>query len=419
MLLKRKSYFPLLILLAGLLYVNAWSKFPLGNTFVVWAVNFLIIGYLIDYIKSNGGFYKSKRYILLCAYLLIALEGVVRGIFVADNYWEYKQLIAGTMSLLLPLFVYIFEEPLHLGNTLRFWYKWGVRLFFVFFVWVLSFGAYQFYLGPILLIGCFLPILKRKKWIILILFFIITMMFVDFGARSQVIKAAICLIMSIAYFFAKYMTDKILRIAHWICYIVPVVLLTLGISGEFNIFEDLSKHSGKAVEKKVVNGQIREDDLAADTRTLIYVEVIGSAMMNNYFWWGRTPARGNDSVTFGLYNAEELKTGKCERHRNEVCHPNVFTWLGFIGMLLYCLLYLQASWLAVYRSRNLLIKLMGVYVAFRWAYGWIEDINDFSILSITLWMMIAMCFSEQFRSMADKEMRYWVNSLLNTKRKRV
>lgn len=416
MFLKNKNYFPLLILLIGIVSVNQWSRFPIGNTFFVWAVQFLTIGYILRYIKRHGGFRPTDSYRLLCAYLLVAFVGIVRGCFVAENYWEWKQLISGSMSLLLPLFIYVFRESVVLGDTLRFWYKYGVGLFFLFFFWVLSSGEYHFYAAPILLIGCFLPVIKSRKWRYIILFFLFLMIFADWGARSQVIKAAICLMMSIAYYFAKYMTDKVLRIVHWFCYILPVILLVLGISGTFNIFEGLSEHKGKYAEKKVVDGQVVEEDLAGDTRTFIYVEVIESALRHDYVWWGRTPARGNDSVAFGAFAAEELKTGKYERHSNEVCHPNVFTWLGLVGMVLYCLLYLQASWLAVYRSNSLLIKLMGCYVAFRWAYGWIEDFNRFDIMNVTLWAMIAMCFSPQFRKMTNIEIEYWINSLLNIRR---
>lgn len=411
MFIKKKNYFPFLILLIGVVSVNQWSRFPIGNTFFIWAIQFLMIGYILRYIKRHGGFRPTDNYRLLFVYLLVAFVGIVRGCFVAENYWEWKQLISGSMSLLLPLFIYVFREPVVLGDTLRFWYKWGITLFFLFIFWFVSPSAYGFYACPILLIGCFLPVVKDKKWRLFIVFFIFLTMFISLGARSHVIKGTICLMMSLAYYFAKYMTDKVLRIVHWFCYILPVILLALGISGIFNIFEGLSEHKGKYAEKKVVDGQVVEEDLAGDTRTFIYVEVIESALRHDYVWWGRTPARGNDSVAFGAFAAEELKTGKYERHSNEVCHPNVFTWLGLVGMVLYSLLYLQASWLAIYRSNNLLIKLLGCYVAFRWAYGWIEDVNNFSISSITLWAMIAMCFSSTFRNMRKTEIEYWINNL--------
>lgn len=417
MFLKRKNYFPFLILLIGIISVNQWSSIPIGDTFFIWTIQLLTLGYIVRYIDKCGGFCPSRSYRLLCVYLLVVLAGSVRGLFVAENYWEYKQLITGSISLLLPLLIYVFADPKILSQTFRFWYKWGVVLFFIFFIWVISREAYQFYIAPILLIGCFLPVVKYEKWRYLILFLLCLMIFADFGARAQVLKAFICLMMSVVYYLSKYITDKILRIVHWMCYIIPVILLGLGFIGVFNVFDNTAtEYSGQFVEKKIINGDVIEDDVSVDTRTFLYTEVIESALRHNYVLWGRTPARGNDSVVFGSYLAEELHTGKYERFRNEFCHPNVFTWIGLIGMILYSLLYLQASWLALYRSNNLLIKLMGCYVAFRWGVGWIEDINDFYILSITLWAMIAMCFSLQFRNMTNAEMQCWINNLLNFKK---
>ena len=59
-------------------------------------------------------------------------------------------------------------------------------------------------------------------------------------------------------------------------------------------------------------------------------------------------------------------------------------------MILYCLIYLQSSYLALYKSKNLFMKLIGVYIAFRFLFGWIEDFNRFDISNIALWMVIAM-----------------------------
>jgi len=139
--------------------------------------------------------------------------------------------------------------------------------------------------------------------------------------------------------------------------------------------------------------------------------VINSAIEHNYVLFGRTPARGNDSASFGAYTAEDLNTGKYERHSNEVCHPNVFTWLGLVGMVMYSLLYMRSSWLAVYRSRNIYVKLVGVYIAFRWLYGWIEDWNAFDIANLSLWMLMAIGFSTEFRSMSNAEFKRWVRSV--------
>lgn len=211
--------------------------------------------------------------------------------------------------------------------------------------------------------------------------------------------------------FRQSITDKMLRIAHSTCYVSAVLLVVLGISGTFNIFTDMASNSGKYVEKKVVNGELKEEDLSTDTRTFIYEEVLQSALRNDYVLCGRSLARGNDSNTFGIHMAEELKTGKYERYYNELCHLNIFTWLGVIGMLLYSLIYLRSSYLAVYRSNSYFLKLIGVFIAFHWAYGWIEDTTNFDILNISLWSAISMGLSSQFRSMSDQDFVEWFGAI--------
>lgn len=233
------------------------------------------------------------------------------------------------------------------------------------------------------------------------------------------IKAALSVLVAIGCYFHRLLTNRVIRLGHWLCYLLPIVLLALGLSGVFNPFENMEEENeGMYTEYEMVDGERHESDLASDTRTFIYVEVINSALDHNYVLFGRTPARGNDSLSFGAYNAEELKTGKYERHSNELCHLNIFTWTGLLGIILYSLIYLRSSWLAVYRSRNVYIKLLGCFIAFRWAYGWVEDFNRFDIMNISLWMIIAMGLSAEFRNMTDTEFVTYVKSLFR-KSKRI
>jgi hypothetical protein len=130
---------------------------------------------------------------------------------------------------------------------------------------------------------------------------------------------------------------------------------------------------------------------------------------------GRTPARGNDSEHFGLFAFEELKTGRYERYVNEVSILNIFTWTGLIGVVLYFMIFFKSVYLAIYKSNNFFMKVVGLYVMFRWMYAWVEDFNRFDIMNIVLWMLIAMCYSEQFRNMSDSEFKSWLNSIFKRK----
>lgn len=408
--------FPILIIVITVFSVQQWLTIPVSTTFIVWAINFCII-YIILKFKTKYSTVLSTSYIekydwyLINIYLLWLLFNSIRGVFIAENYWEWKQLISGVQSLSLPLFVYVLSVPDISQRIVNYWFKYALFIF-ILLVPFLGTDAYHFYLGPIFVIGCFIPMIP-KKWKIIIGGLLVIMLFINLGARSQVIKSVIILLVALGVYFRKFISIKLLKLIHIFCYILPIILLYLGLSGTFNIFQNLSSNEGKYVEKKVVNGQVQEDDLSADTRTFIYIEVIESALKHNYVIWGRSPARGNDSDFFGSFNAEELKTGKYERHANELCHTNVFTWLGLIGLILYSLIYLRSSYLAVYKSNNIYIKYLGCFIAFRWAYGWIEDFNRFDIMNISLWMMIAMGISIQFRSMSNEEFKFWLNGVFH------
>ncbi|GGP01724.1 hypothetical protein GCM10010992_03250 [Cloacibacterium rupense] len=405
-----KFILPFLILLNSLFSIDYWSTIPLGNTTLKWIINFSII--IIILIFKNKFFRPSnkKDYIIISIYFIWLIIGIIRGMFIAENYWEWKQLIDGSFILSLPVFVYIFNQPKVLQLVLKFWFRYALLLFIIWIFWTISEDAYHFYLGPVLAIACFFPILD-KKWKIIFMVLIILMIISDFGARSQIIKAVVAILMSLAYFFGKYLSVKILKITHWFLYLLPIVLIGLGLSGVFNIFEDFSAIAEQSISSKKLSEK-KSLEVSTDTRTFIYVEVIESAIKNNYVVFGRTPARGNDSVYFGEAIAEDLKINKFERHNNEVCFPNVFTWLGIIGMLLYCFIYLKSSYLALYQSNSIFLKLIGVFISFHFLYGWIEDINRFDIANISLWMFIAMGFSEQFRKMNNQEFIGWIKSSL-------
>lgn len=377
----------------------------LGNTSISWIISFIFIYTLLQY--KN----QSQTLTLINIYLIWLLIGIIRGLFAPENYWEWKQLVTGSLTLSLPLLVFPFQSLKNTQVVLSYWLKYAIPCCILLLLFTPN-GAYHFYIAPIFLLGCFLPLMPLK-WKIIIGGLLLIMLTSNLGARSQVIKAGITIIIALGIYFSRLIPTSFLKLIHCLCFGIPIILLFLGISGTFNIFKELSKNEDKYIEKKIVNGQVVEENLSADTRTFIYEEVIESAVKHNYVIWGRTPARGNDSSIFGALTAEILKTGKYERHANELCHPNVFTWLGLIGVILYSLIYLRSSYLAVYKSNNIYIKILGCFIAFRWAFGWIEDINRFDIANIALWMIIAIGYSDQFRLMGNLEFRLWFKEIFH------
>ncbi|NLZ73420.1 MAG: hypothetical protein GX905_06335, partial [Bacteroidales bacterium] len=267
-------------------------------------------------------------------------------------------------------------------------------------------------LMPISFLLLFLPALSNRQRLLLLLFTTIVLG-ADLGARSNVIKFGAPLIILIIYFFKDKISIKLLERVRLVLIIAPFVFVTLGITGIFNVF-NISDYLGEFKTQGLSNeGERVELDLSTDTRTFLYVEVIQSAITNDYVFFGRTPARGNDSPSFGPY-AYEL-TGRNERLTNEVGVLNVFTWTGVVGVILYMFVFFRSSYLAINRSENIYAKMLGLYVAFRWVYSWIEDVNDFTLNYFVLWLMIGLCFSYSFRMMSDYEVTIWIRGVFDTR----
>ena len=381
------------------------------STTVWWTISYFII---ILYFFSKTYYFEQlneKNFLFIKIYLIWISICIVRGMFVAENYWDWKGLANNTMALLLPIVAYSATNKVIVQTILAFYVKYGLPLFIVLMLLIRT-DAYGFFLMPVSFLLLFLPALSIRQRFVL-LFFTAIILFADLGARSNVIKFALPLIVLTIYFLRDKLSSKTLEGVRLLFIIAPFVFLTLGITGIFNVF-NMSDYLGEFKTKGLSNeGERIELDMSTDTRTFIYEEVIQSAVNNNYSFFGRTPARGNDSEVFGPTAFEY--TGRDERLENEVGILNVFTWTGIVGVFLYLLIFYRATYLAINRSENIYAKMLGVYVAFRWLYSWVEDINSFSVNYFMLWIMLGLCFSYSFRSMTNYEVTLWVRGIFDNR----
>jgi hypothetical protein len=49
----------------------------------------------------------------------------------------------------------------------------------------------------------------------------------------------------------------------------------------------------------------------------------------------------------------------------------------------------------------------------------VEDINNFYIQYLFLWLFVGFCFSEEFRQMTDQQMKEWVRGIFNLTEKKL
>ena len=391
---------------------NQWSTFGIGNELTWWIVQIVFLYLLIKCKNIFSSPFIENNLFYVKIYLLWNLICVIRGAILFENYWELKNLFQVSFLLFLPLIVYLSNSFNAIQIIFQTWFKYGLIVFALFSPFIKYDGVGKF-LMPISILLLFFPVLNTKTKIILGLF-TFYIFIADVTAKSNIIKFLVPFSISFLIYFKDFINKKILNFFRFSFLLLPLILVFLGIIGIFNVFK-LDEYIGEQSIKTDVNGEKGEQNLLQDTRTFLYQEVIESAIKNNYVFFGRTPARGNDSFSFGDYNKETLKTGKAERFSNEVSILNIFTWLGMVGVILYFFIFLRSSYLAINESNNFFIKLIGLYISFRWAYGFVEDFSNFDLSNIFLWILIGMCFSKTFRKINNVQMINWIRGIFEKK----
>ena len=395
---------PFTILLISVSSVLQWCTLPIGNTFFWWLLqsSMLFIFYKL----------KQAKYIIptIKVFLIYLLFSSVYGaIFMTENYWDWKLLINNLMVFSMPLIAFAFADPIYLPPVLRFWFKhaWIILIILVPF---LASDAYGRFLVPFTFLALFIVHINKRYTILTIIAFLII---ITFGSesRSDMLKFCFCLILGLSTFFSfLWKNKKIILSITAVIMLSPIVFFILGVSGTFNIFK-IEEELGLEGKYELSNSDEKYSALS-DTRTFLYVEELQSAIKNDYIIFGRSIARGYDSYAFGYEVDQTLGTNRGERPSCETSILNIFNYFGIIGVIIYFSIFSQASFLAIYRSKNLFVLIIGVYVAFRWFFAWIEDFSRFDLNYMFLWIFIGMCYSPEFRKMSNKDFKNWLLNII-------
>jgi hypothetical protein len=398
------KYLPFSLLL---ITINSHGQtLQLGSTTFWWIVQFIVLFFFWIIKKNYTTNIHTKNLFVLDLYIYYVIVQIIRATFIAESYWDWKGLLSSSMSLLIPIVAYASNSKFLLKHLINYYIYFTAPLFLLiqFYIGKDEFG---FYLAPFSFLLLFIPVLTIK-WKIILLGIALYVIFADFGARSNLIKFSLPILLSFLYYFKNIISNKLLEFFRLILIGLPIVFLLLAIFGNFNLFNSQGdNHKGVLVTKRDYKGNLVEDDLTADTRTTLYVDVLNTAKKYNFWIFGRSPVLGYLSEAFG----DNDLNGRGERLGNEVAILNYFTWLGFVGVLFIFFIFYKASYLAVNNSNNIFSKIIGLFIAFRWSYAWVEDTNIFYIQYIYLWFFIGFCFSINFRNMSDNEIIKWVREI--------
>lgn len=261
-------------------------------------------------------------------------------------------------------------------------------------------------LTAILLISIFfryIPPRYKIISIILILFGIL----VNNGSRSLVLRSVLFFVMIIFTYIGILKRIKFLYLS---LFVLPIILLSLAVFGNFNMFEymqDSDKYSDVQINDNV-SGDGAKRSVNADTRSFLYSECLLSAIHKNTMLFGVSMSRGHESIAFYGDGKDGTRVG--ERNKDEVGILNAFTWWGMVGVLIYSSCFFYSIWLGLYRTNNKFTIYGAVLLLFFWIYSWVEEIQIARWDYMIIFLLVPFVTSKDFRSMSNNDMIAYIRT---------
>ena len=367
------------------------------STYVSLAFILLGLGMMVKLIaKDSGERMNGRKWLLLLVGWNVVT--IVRGIYFAENYWDWKMLIFTNMpALLIPLVAFMGYRLCAIKDLLDFIRKYYFIAAFLLLL-VVGLPSKIIYLWTplyfFIIAYKYLPRRERIFIIILVAFLLPA----DLMARSSLIRVAVSIVIGLScYWIGRH--RRIVSLAQKVLAVLPFVLFFLALSGDFNIF-DMESYMGPGVEVENVAGE--KENFMADSRTFLYEECLSSMDRKDSFLFGEGGC--------GKYYTEAFKNALfgANRYASEVGVLNTLLYSGIIGVALYWIVFFIASYKAINDSENILSKMIGLFIIIRWDYFFVEEFTNFNTNYFFLWLMIGMCLTPQFRYMTDEDIREWI-----------
>ena len=329
-----------------------------------------------------------------------------------ESYYDWRfLLLSSIIALLCPVIAIVGAKPEFSKQLFRTFLMLILPLALCFALpWSISVGGSQLFarlVTPLSLFVLFLPFIIRNIHRIIIISLVIISVFSAIQFRSNIAWIGMALVIALLFYLLKNPAVRLLELIRKILFFLPILLFILGVTGVFNVF----KFNDYVSWSPDTESEEFNDKLKVDTRTFLYSEVISSVIKHNKITFGESAVGKHETLYFKYtYN----KQGG-DRYATETGILNIFLFGGVIAVLLYGILFYYASWVAVCKSRNNISKAIGVFLAFRWLWMFVEEFTNYNMNYFFLWLLVGLCLSKTFRNMTNAEAKAWINNIFYRK----
>ena len=390
------------------LFVNSFLiEFPKAHINIS-SSNYFIVLYIsvgcLVYLYSKSGWKQDvpKSTVLMFHLVMVCnLVGLVRGFLTAANYYDWKNAFiesGGGLSLLIPLAMMVGVNFLYSQKLMRFCLLVLTYGFLIIPV-VAQYESeiYSRLMSMVVFMLLLVPFFKLRQSAIILVVAIVSAV-ISIAWRANVLHIALSLLFLLIYYFRKVVTRQVLTVLQIAFFVIPFYFLYQGITTGKSVFRQDDN------TEMMVSNKGEEENLAADTRTEIYEEVLTDLHDTNDIWLGRG-ANGKYKTEFDWGLIEALSD---ERPNVEVGFLKTLIQTGVLGLLLYGIVIGLAVYYGTNQTNNTLTKMIATYLASHFAILFIENINDYSIYFYFSWVAIGICFSKTFRSLTDEQIKNWL-----------
>lgn len=343
---------------------------------------------------------NSDSKLLIFSLLLYYLLQFIRGFFIANNYWEFKNFIFNVIPYTL-LFVLIF-----IGSNVESFFIVS-KLYLRRIVWVIFIESVLLYnysiqlfsrlTLPLYLMFSFIPFVKRK-YVFLIISFSIFAILINLEFRFGIVKLLLSTVFLIFYYFGFLKRVFFVRSIYIFQLLIPPLFFVLGVLNIFNPFRELTENESFDVN---VLEESNTSNLGTDTRTFLFVEVLHDLQKSDCLLFGKGPSKGYDSYSFiddgGAVNGI--------RYSTEVYILNILLYFGVFGAVLILLFIQRTSYLAVFDSKNDFCLILGFLVNMRVMFFFIEEYTKFDFNFMFFWLFCGLILNDKFRKMSNEEVK--------------
>ena len=364
-------------------------------TYVSVILIYISIVILIIYAcKSNSRNVPRRISYLICIWIFWNIFNLILGGFRAVDYWDFKAMFLASVSFTFITLAYFYGTDLSrikiiFKFTLKYLFPFG--FIFIPLSWVTHPDLYAKLMIPISVFVLFIPYLKQKHKN-LIIAVAITSALVCVGFRANLLKIAIAISLLFFYGVRRYISHRVIQVAHITLFCLPIMFVTLGVLGEYNILSEIANLSDAKVYD---DGAGVEVYVAGDTRTFLYVEVLSSLKETERWIIGE-----GASGSYRSYAFSNNITG-FRRYASEVGILNIMLRYGLVGVLIYFLLLFTVSYFAINYSNNTLAKMLGLLISTRWLLSFVEEYTQYDLNFFFFWIIIGFVSNCQFRSMNE------------------